>query len=84
MKIRVNLKDPDTMPDAVADAVHKHIRDSTSGISDKERYVLANERICEIQGELSSRWMPFAEYLLVEFDTDDWSARVVPRNESSD
>src|SRR5687768_7015974 len=79
MKIRMTLKDPDTMPDAVCDAVHADVKTSVSGVSDAERKAIANERQCEIQGEISSRWMLYGEYLEVEFDTDDWTATVLPR-----
>lgn len=78
MKIRVTLKSPDTMADAVTDAVHTDVQASISGLSEQELRALANERQCEIQGELSSRWMRYGEYLTVEFDTDDWSATVIP------
>lgn len=78
MKIRVTLKDPDTMPDAVVDAVHADVK-TISGLSNDERQALAVSRHCEIQSEITSRWMEYGEYLTVEFDTEAWTATVLPR-----
>lgn len=82
MRIRVVLKDPDSMPDAVADAVKADLRD-TDGISDRERELLADERGEEISGEIAARWMKWGEYLIVEFDTETWTATVRPASEMS-
>ena len=78
MKIRVSLKDPDSMPDAVSDAVYAEVKRQTAGLSDEERRELANARKCGVQSEITKRWMPYSEYLLVEFDTETWEARVLP------
>jgi hypothetical protein len=78
MKIRVTLKDPDTMPDAVCDAVHANVKTSVLGVSEHERKSIASDRICEIQSEITQRWMRYSEYLTVEFDTDTWEATVLP------
>lgn len=53
MKVRCYFKDPDTMPDAVDDAVHKS--QQPSGISENEWKALKNLRQCEIQSEVSPR-----------------------------
>jgi hypothetical protein len=81
MKVRVVLKDPDSMPDAVSDAVKADLQKNTSGISDDERESLSKDRASAITGEIAERWMRWAEYLVVEFDTDTWTATVLPASE---
>jgi hypothetical protein len=81
MKIRVSLKDPDTMHDAVCDAVQRDTKFSLTGVTEPERVQISRDRSTEIQGKITDRWMPYGEYLLVEFDTDDWSAKVLPSSE---
>lgn len=78
MKIRVTLKSPDTMADAVTDAVYADVKSTVSGISEQEMRALANERQCAVQSEITKRWMPYGEYLAVEFDTETWTATVIP------
>ena len=80
MKIQVTLKDPDTMHDAVADAVQKHLRLLPGDLSTSERELVADERIGVIQSRISERWMEYGEYLTVEFDTDaePMTAMVIP------
>lgn len=80
MKIRVYLKDPDNMPDAVLEAVQKDVR-SIEALSPTERTQVAEDRAADIQTEIAHRYMQYSEYLMVEFDTDDWTARVVPNAE---
>lgn len=81
MKIRVSLKDPDSMHDAVEDAVRADIKETTDGLSQKERDYLLDERVGPVQGEITARWMPYGEYLYVEFDTDTWTATVLSAKE---
>lgn len=78
MKIKVTLKDPDTMYDAVVDAVHKNLKTSVQGISNAEREALAGDRIAEFQSDISDKWMRYGEYLTVEFDTEAGTATVLP------
>ncbi len=77
MKIRVSLKNPDSMHDAVSDAVREDTQ-SIAGISEAERVGISRDRADEIQGDITKRWMPYGEYLLVEFDTETWTATVLP------
>lgn len=79
MKIRVSMKDPDTMQDAVEEAF-KHA-EKPEGITDEEWEPIREARALEAQQEISSRWMPYGEYLYVEFDTEAGTATVLPAKE---
>jgi hypothetical protein len=77
MKIRCKFKDPDTMQDAVVDAMAKVER--PVGVSAMELAQLRGERIREIQSQISDAWMEYGEYLDIEFDTDAKTAKVLTR-----
>lgn len=81
MKIRAVLKDPDSLHAAVEDAITADLDASTSGISDQARASMRTARVDDVWGELSERWVAYSEYLIVEFDTDDWTATVRPASE---
>lgn len=76
MKIRVTLKDPDTMHDAVDEAAKRLPK--PEGVSPKEWKSLCEERAGEAKDIISQRWMEYGEYLEVDFDTDALTATVVP------
>lgn len=76
MKIRVTLKDPDSMPDAVCDAFAASAQ--PSGISKEEWAVIRQERALAAQHAITQQWMPYSEYLAVEFDTETGTATVLP------
>ncbi len=80
MKIRMALKDPDTMPDAVEEAVQADTK-RIEGLSEAERVGVSRSRTAAIEMEISDRWMRYGEYLLVEFDTETWTATVLPASE---
>lgn len=77
MKVRVTLKDPDTMPDAVDDAA-KRLK-KPDGITSSEWATLREQRAEEAKSIISEHWMDYAEYLEVEFDTDALTAKVIER-----
>jgi hypothetical protein len=79
MKIRCNFKDPDTMPDAVTDAYARY--EKPSGISDEEWASIRQDRAQDVRAAIADKWMEYSEYIMVEFDTEAGTARVVPRNE---
>ncbi len=66
MKFRVTMKDPDTLHDAIADAVKK----SLAGMEDRDERAAVAEIRSNKLGELAGRWFPYGEYLTVEIDTD--------------
>lgn len=78
VKIQVLLKDPDTMHDAVDDAVKKLERPAE--LHSDEWADVCEGRAQDIKSQISSRWMEYGEYLCVEFDTDANTATVIPNN----
>lgn len=79
MKVRLTLKDPDTMHDAVDEAV-KELK-KPAGVSQDEWQVILEKRAEEAKEAITEKWMEYSEYLTVDFDTDLGTARVVPRDE---
>lgn len=76
MKITIQLKDPDTMYDAVNDAVAD---DLASDMPDDERKALHEIRTDKIRDKLS-KWFECGEYLTVEYDTEADTLTVVERS----
>lgn len=79
MKIVVHMKDPDTMLDAVKDAVRLSV--SPLGLKPSEAAALEEVRE-EIQRKKMRKWFKYSEYLSVEFDTDAGTARVLTVDEA--
>lgn len=77
MKVRVVMKDPDTMHDAVEAAVQKDVARTTDGLEASERADIAESRAEAIRAQISDKWMHYSEYLCVEFDTDAGTATVI-------
>lgn len=75
MKVRVTLKDPNTMQDAVDAAVVKLPR--PEGVEQDEWEDICEDRAAKAKATISSAWMRYGEYLDVEFDTDAMTATVV-------
>lgn len=75
MKIRIQMKDPDTMPDAVTDAVREELR--ASGLPKDEQDVLYEVRSDKIRG-ICAKWFRYSEYLTVEVDTEAQTCTVIP------
>jgi len=75
VKIKVTLKDPETMRDAVRYAVTKDVK--ALGLSGRESKLLIDDRTETESAEISDRWMEYSEYLSVEFDTTTKTARVI-------
>jgi len=76
MKIRVTLKDPDTMQDSVDEAVKRLPKPAEV---DKEEWAdIRDARADKIKSAITNRWMRYGEYLDVEFDTDAGTATVLP------
>ena len=74
MKIKVTMKDPDTMIDAVQEAVERDVR--AMGLPDDEAESLIEMR-AEKEREKLGKWFEYSEYLAVEFDTDAMTATVL-------
>ncbi len=67
MKFRVTMKDPDTLSDAITEAVKTSLSDL--GLDEDELEPLIERRHEKIT-EQCSKWFRYGEYLEVEIDTD--------------
>ncbi len=79
MKIRCLFKDPDTMPDAVIDALGK--MEAPEGVSPDEWEDIRESRVETIQSQIADDFMEYSEYIEVEFDTEARTAIVVHRGD---
>ena len=79
MKVRVTLKDPDTMHDAVEGAVARLPK--PEDLCPQEWADVRDSRVCKVSDAISEKWMEYGEYLVVEFDTDAGTATVIPIGE---
>lgn len=74
MKFKVQMKDPDTLYDAIEDA----IKAETESVTDEEE----REAVQEVRGKkvraLCAKWFEYGEYLTVEIDTEATTCVVVP------
>lgn len=75
-KIKVTLKDPDVLYDAVEEQVESELQ----GMPDDEAEAVHDLRVEKYQ-EIASTWFEYGEYLTIEIDTDAKTARVVPVGE---
>lgn len=75
MKFRVTMKDPDTLNDAIEEAVKAALA-AIQGIDEDERETLLENR-ADAARSIASRWFKYSEYLTVEIDTEADTAVVV-------
>jgi hypothetical protein len=75
MKFRVTMKDPDTLGDAVYEAVKDDVM-KVEGLSQGERVAVIEERQHEVR-KLCEQWFEYDEYLCVEIDTEAETCTVV-------
>ena len=78
MKIRVTMKDPDSMYDCVQDAVKAEV--TALGLPADEVEMVIEARGEKVRAALKT-WVEYSEYLTVEFDTDAMTANVVKLGE---
>ena len=76
MKFKITMKDPDTLYDAIRDAVKEEV-DAIENIDADERQDLIETRI-EKAAKVASKWFEYGEYLRVEIDTDAGTCVVLP------
>lgn len=74
MKFKVTMKDPDTLSDAIDDAVKDDLK-KIEGLSDDDREALAYGRRKEA-GDVAAKWFRYGEYVTVEIDTEARTAIV--------
>lgn len=74
MKFKVTMKDPDTLHDAVNEAVKAQIQEI--GITDEDEIEALTEKRAEKVNEMCGQWFEYGEYLTVEIDTEAKTATV--------
>ena len=77
-KIRVTMKDPDSLYDAVQEHVEEELKNS--GLPEDEQEILQEARQ-EKYNEIAGKFFEYGEYLTVEIDTETQEARVVSASE---
>jgi len=77
MKFKVHMKDPDTLSDAVEEAVKVEV-DAMPGLDAEEKEQLVETRAEKVRG-LCGKWFEYGEYLTVEIDTEAQTCTVVPK-----
>ncbi len=79
MKIRVTMKNPDTLHDAIADAAKEFI-DSLAYAEkfDEEEKAHLIESRKERWAAIAKKWFQYGEYLTVEIDADAETCVVIP------
>jgi hypothetical protein len=73
MKIKITMKDPDTMYDTVQEAVTQEVK--AMGLPEDEEESLIELRT-EKEIKKMGKWFEYEEYLAVEFDTEAMTATV--------
>ena len=76
MKFKVQMKDPDTLGDAIHDAVEDAVK-TIPDLAEEERDAVQEKRQ-EAIGNLCAKWFEYGEYLTVEIDTEAQTCVVVP------
>jgi hypothetical protein len=74
MKFRVSMKDPDTLRDAIEEAVNDSL--SGSGLDRDEQEALKQLRTEKVYAQCST-WFQHGEYLEVVIDTDAATCTVI-------
>ena len=73
-KIRITLKDPDGVADAIEEFLNKQRPD---GLTDEEWAEVKEHRI---EGLCLTPWVEYQEYVTIEIDLNTKTAVVVPRS----
>jgi hypothetical protein len=77
VKFRVTMKDPDTLHDAITEAVALEV-DKIDGLDSDERDAVREERGEKVRA-VCAKWFEYDEYLCVEIDTDADTCTVVKK-----
>lgn len=80
MKFRVQLKNPDTLSDAIADAVDAEV--DAMGLPGDEAEAVKERRITKV-GDACDEWFRYGEYVLLEIDTDAKTCTVLPAKDQT-
>ena len=76
MKFKVSFKDPDTLHDAIDDAVRAEV--AAMGLPEDEAEELIEIRREKVQAKVS-KWFPYSEYVDLEVDTESDTVLVLKR-----
>ena len=76
MKFKVTMKDPDTLYDAIREAVKDEVQ-KIEGVDAEEKEGIIETRI-EDTAKAASKWFEYGEYITVEIDTEANTCVVVP------
>jgi demethoxyubiquinone hydroxylase (CLK1/Coq7/Cat5 family) len=74
MKFKVTMKDPDTLHDAITEAVAKEVGAMTSADAEEKAEIAVIRT--EKTGELCAKWFRYGEYVTIEIDTEAKTAIV--------
>lgn len=74
MKFKVTMKDPDTLQDAISDAVTADL-EKINGLDPEDRKALFDTRQQTV-ANIASQWFRYGEYVTIEIDTDAKTATV--------
>ncbi len=74
MKFKVSMKDPDTLHDAITDALKGDL--TLRGFDPEELEAVTEVRRRKLE-DVCSTWFKYGEYLTVEVDTDERTCTVV-------
>ena len=77
MKFKVTMKDPDTLHDAINDAVAAEVG-AIENLDSEEKADLAVTRAEKVQ-EICQKWFRYGEYVTIEIDTEAKTAVVVDK-----
>lgn len=75
MKFTVTMKDPDTLHDAIEEAVVEYVNGLTGHLDEDDREDIIQNRKEKI-AEICQKWFRYGEYLSVEIDTEAGTASV--------
>ncbi len=76
MKIKITLKDTDTLRDAITESVETEVE--TLKLDDEEAEVVKEKRV-EKYMNIAEDWFEYGEYVTLELDTEAKTMVVVPR-----
>lgn len=74
MQFRVTMKDPDTLHDAIQEAVAEEVE--KMGLDEDEREAVIDTRRQKVAA-ICAKWFEYGEYLVVDIDTDKKTCVVV-------
>lgn len=82
MKLQITFKNPDGVADSIADAIHFESMENTDFLmlSEQEQEEIKENKRKELLEQISP-WVEYGEYVTIEINTDDNTAKVLKVNE---